>query len=421
MKIKHAMGLAAMLGLGLTSSVVAQTPGGGAAPRRPLALPVVGALPGPSVECVVSFGPAIPIGALAFSPDGKTLAVGGYQEVLLWDLPGVKLAKRVGVGQLGDFVHSLMFRKDGRFLAVGEGLPRISGAVRILDLQTGQAAVTFQEPKDAVYVLALSPDGKLLAAGAADGSLCVWNLDEKKLLTSIKQHSDRIFGVAFSADGRFLASGSADKTARVWEVGTWKMLTRMDQIEPVYGVAFSSDAQFVALAVGGPTDRAIRLRRRDNGDLARATETGLGTPMGLLWVTQANRVYVPCSDMTVKAYDAGNGGLVANLAGHSDWVYGVAVSPDGKFLASGSADGTVKLWNIADHRLLATLIQLSPRTDEWLILTAQGYLVTSSAGLLQWKTANVKMPADKLAALLQNPQLVRQSIAGTKPAAPAVQ
>jgi WD40 repeat protein len=421
MNIKRVLGIAALLGLGLVSPLAGQPPAGGTAPRHPLTLPVVGAPPGPAVECVVNFGPAVPLGAVAFSPDGKTLAVGGYQEVLLWDLPQARLAKRIGVGQLGDVVRALVFRKDGRMLAVGDGVPRTSGAVKIFDVGTGQLSATFPEPKDAVYSLALSPDGKLLAAGAADASLCVWNLDEKKLLACTRVHRDRVVGVAFSADGKFLASGSADKSGRIWEVGTWKPLMMMDQVESVQGVAFSPDAQFLALAVGGPTDHMIRLRRRDNADLARATDIGVPMPLGLAWIASTNRIYVPSTDMTTKVFDGGNGGQLATLAGHTDWVYGVAASADGSKIATASADGTVKLWNAADNRLLATLVQLAPRTDEWLIVAPPGYLAASSAGVLQWKTANVKTPPDKLAALLQNPPLVRQSLAGAKPAPPAIQ
>ena len=110
---------------------------------------------------------------------------------------------------------------------------------------------------------------------------------------------------------------------------------------------------------------------------------------------------------------------MANLAGHADWVYRVAVSPDGTKLASASADGTVKLWNLAENRLLATLVQLAPRTDEWLISTPPGYLA-ASPGAVQWKTAKLNTPPDKLAAILQNPELVKQSLAGAKTAPPAV-
>ncbi len=283
-----------------------------------------------------------------------------------------------GVGQLTDAVRSLAFRKDGRFLVVGEGSPRGAPGVKVLDLQTGQPAASFPDPKDVVSSLGVSPDGKLVAVGGADALVRVWNLDDKKLQAALKEHGARVSGVAFSADGKFLATAGADRALRVWEVGPWKLLSTMEQTEAVHATAFNPDGSLLALAVGGPEDRSIHIRRRDNAQEVRVLDTAQGLPLDILWAAQGNRIYAACSDNTVKVFDA-NGGLVLNLTGHGDWVYCVALSPDGTKLASGSADGTVKLWNAADGRLLATLVQLSPRTDQWLIATPPGYLATSTA------------------------------------------
>ncbi len=129
----------------------------------------------------------------------------------------------------------------------------------------------------------------------------------------------------------------------------------------------------------------------------------------------------PESDNTVKAYNAGNGRLERTFTGHTDWVYSVALNADATRVASGSADGTVKLWNTADGALLATLIQLSPRTDQWLVITPQGYLATSSADAIQWKTANVTMPPEKITSLFQNAELLLKAIAGEKVATPVLE
>ena len=199
------------------------------APRKqPLVIPIVAAPPGqaaPSVDCVVALGPVAPVSAVAFSPDGKTLATAGYQEVLLWDLANAKLLKRIGAGQMSDSARAMAFSKDGRLLAVAEGVPNGPGAVRLFDKDSGQVALSFQEPKEVVYALAFHPEGKLLAAGGGDAAVYVWNLDEKKLVATLKEQGDWVLGVSFSANGKFLAAASADKTAQVWEVGTWKPLT----------------------------------------------------------------------------------------------------------------------------------------------------------------------------------------------------
>ena len=369
----------------------------------------------------MNLGPSIPVSALAFSPDGKLLAVGGYQEVLLWDLAQGKLARRIGAGQLGDVVRAVVFRKDGKSLIVGEGTPRSTGSVKFFDVASGRLTATFSEPKDVVYAIAQSPDGKRLAAGGADRLVHVWDIDAKKLLATLQEHTDRVQAVAYSADGKFLATASADASARIWDAASFQPLGRLEQMEPVHGVAFSPDGQLLAVAVGGPTDRAIRLRKRENAELVRAIDLGTAMPLDVIWIPQGNRLFAPASDKTVKVYDAGNGGGLATYAGHEDWVYAVAISPDAARVASASGDGSVKLWNAADGALVATLRQLAPQTDEWVIALPQGYLVGGPPAAMQWKTANVKMPPDKIAALVQNVEIVKKALAGTKPAPPALQ
>jgi dipeptidyl aminopeptidase/acylaminoacyl peptidase len=441
MKIRAKAGVVTFVCCWIASSVGAQAgdagkPAGPAAQKQSVAFPIIPPTRGPmppsaaSLECVVTFGPPCPITALAFSPDGKTLAVGGYQEVLFWDLTEPKLAKRIAVNQSGNAIHALVFSKDGKLLLVGEGTPYGPGAVKAFDVETGEPAFTFQEFKDVVYALAISPDGKLLAAGCGDGCAYVWSLEEKKLVTTLKDHNGWVLGVSFSADGKLLATASADRTAEIWQVETWKSVNKLMQKESVYGAVFTPDGNALALAVGGPTDRAIRFRRKDDGQEFRVMETSPAMPLDIVWAppppkTNAPRLFVPCTDKTVRMLNA-NGGQTASLAGHEDWVYRVATSADGTRLASGSADGTVKLWTLAgpgapEQRLLATFVQLAPGADGWLAIVPQGYFAASSADAVGWKTANLATPPEKLTELFQNAEMVRDAIAATKKiATPAV-
>ncbi len=388
--------------------------------KQVLAFPlaVAPAQPPPSVECAVAVGPAVPVAALAFRPDGKALASAGYQEVLVWDLAGARLARRIGEGQLAEAVAALAFHKDGKLLAVGDGSPHRSGSVKVFDSESGQLVAAFSEPKEVVYGVAFSPDGNLLAAGSADAQVYVWNLAEKKLLGALKEHAGWVMHVAFSGDGKWLVSSGLDRKACVWEVGPWRPAARLPQTEPVLAAAFSPPADLVALAICGPADRAIRFRRRDNTEQVRAFDTGAAGPLGILWAPQNNRLFVPCTDGTVRVHDAG-GGHIATLAGHAGWVHAAALSADASRLATGDAGGSVRLFNTADNTLLATLVQLSPRSDQWLIATP-GYLATSSPGALQWKTANVKTPADKLSGIFHNAEMVQKTLAGAKPPPAAV-
>ena len=421
MNITPALGILTVQCLWLSAAFAAEpaAPPAAFTPQKqslaiPLTVQPAQGQPAPTVQCVVTHGPAVPIGALAFSPDGRLLAVGGYQEVLIWDLAGAKLARRIGLEQPGCLVHSLAFSNDGKLLAVPDSSPHGPGAVKVFDVATGQVAMTFQEPKDVIYCVAFSIDGKLLVAGGVDTKLYIWSVAEKKLASTLTRHGGWILSAAFSPDGKLLTTGGSDKIALVWEVGTWKELFTLKQLDAVNGAAFSPDSQYVAMAVGGPADRFLRVRRRTDGWQPRAMDFGIQTPLDVVWAHKTNRVFVPSTENTVRVYDGGNGRHLATYSGHTDWVYSVAVTPDGARAASGSADGTVKLWNTADNRILATLVQITPRTDQWVIVAAPGYLMCSAPNALSWQTANVKTPPGKIAAALQNPEMVVKAMAGEK-------
>ncbi|MHC4176119.1 MAG: WD40 repeat domain-containing protein [Planctomycetota bacterium] len=421
MRFQHPLGITAGVCLWLASSLVTQT----AAPcaefppqKQSLAIPVsLAGKPANSVRCVVTLGPTVPASAVALSPDGKKLAVGGYQEVLIWDLENATLAKRLGAGQMGT-VGGLAFLGDGQ-LAVGEGTPYGSGAVRVFDVETGKQTHGFEEPAEVVYCLAVSPDGKLLAAGGADAVARVWSIEDKKPVATLEKHTDWVLGVSFSRDGKLLATAGADRNVWVWDVATWESSVKLRENETVHGAAFGSDANILLLAVGGPSQQALQLRRRNNTRYRRPISTGAGMPLDVVAAVKANRVYVPCSDGTVKVYDDRNGRLLATLSGHEDWVYCVALNGDQSRVASGSGDGTVKLWNAANGRLLATLVHLGPKTDDWLILTSRGHFAASSPSALRWKVAGSDTLPEELTGGLDSPDKVREVLAkGDQAAAP---
>lgn len=177
----------------------------------------------------------------------------------------------------------------------------------------------------------------------------------------------------------------------------------------VAGKPLGSDGRSLVLAVGGPNQQSLQIRRKDNVRSKRPVPTGAGMPLDVIWTGKKNQIYVPCSDGVVRIYQA-FGRLTASLTGHQDWVYCVALSPDETKLASGSADGTVKLWNAANGRLLATLVQLAPQKDDWLILASAGHFAASSPNLLQWKTAGSQTPQNEWTDGLDSPDKVREAL-----------
>jgi WD40 repeat protein len=414
----------------LWSALVCQSLPTHGAPSQPISFPVdIPSQQGnsPSIECVVHLSPALAISALAFSPDEKSLAVGGYREVLLWDLVNGVLAKRLDVGQSSGLIHAVVFLRDGKTLAVGCGTPGNAGAVKLLDLASGKLVATFDEPKGMINCLAASSDGKLLAAADDAAAVHVWSLSDRKLAKTLTTHKGRVLGAAFSNDGKQLATGGSDKSFAVVDVATWQETIRYRTPAAVHGVAFSQDGKLVVGAVGGPDESAIRVGAanidpKDTAPRKSATKvysTGAGMPLDIVWPAKGANVFVACNDHAIRAYDGATGRMLRTYQGHADWVYGVASNAAGTKLASGGADGVVRLWNAAAAKPIATLAQLTPGGDSWIVITSQGCLNTSAPKQITWK--GVPVGATKiLTARYNNPELVRKALAAdvSAPSAP---
>ena len=172
---------------------------------------------------------------IAYSPDGRTLAVGhmhtapghdAWGWVTLWDAATGTLRRRLrgltpDVRHIGS-IRSLAFSPDGRTLAIGRWPARYSGdkfgAVRLWDTETGEPTPTLNGHTDDVNSVTFSPDGYTLASGSSDHTVRLWDAVTGVLLRTLEGHTDDVNGVAFSPDGGTLASGSADGTVLLWEL-----------------------------------------------------------------------------------------------------------------------------------------------------------------------------------------------------------
>jgi WD40 repeat protein len=313
----------------------------------------------------------VTITALAFTPDGQKLVVGGYHELTVWDVATARLEKRIATR--AERAKAMVFLPDGK-LAVAGGRPGQEGDVRIFDLQASAGRVDsgvamldgVHDPKvmvkqlldadDEVLCLALSPDGKKLASGGSNDRLVnVWDLSPgyaaAKLEQTIENHADWVMGVAFSPDGKHLLTCSRDKTAKVWDLATKEsVLTFPDHQTTVYGVAVHANGK-VGFSVG--EDNQLRFWNAvGEGKQIRAVG-GHGKPVVRVLRHPTQPLLLTCSaDGTVRVWNAENGAAVRTLSGHTDWVYALAISPDGNLVASGSWNGEVKVWKLADGSLV---------------------------------------------------------------------
>ncbi len=290
--------------------------------------------------------------ALAFSPDGKTLAVGGEGNVLeLWDVTTGKSRTFAGPTRVG----SLVFTPDGKALAVASGSGPHWG-IALLDVATWKQLALFSKVTNFTHgeCLALSRDGKRLAGvsgwwGGDVTTITLYDVKSRKPLAALKGHARNVESVAFSPDGTLLASGSRDETIKLWDVKTGKELaTLKGEWGAARSVVFSPNGKLLASGHGNGVvklwdvaSRKESVPLRWRGNLADCNSVAF-SPDG--------KSLAAACDTKVRWWDVSTGNELLALEGHTRQVVSVAFSPDGNLLASGSIDRTIKLWKIADRK-----------------------------------------------------------------------
>ena len=299
-------------------------------------------------EMVLLTGHTEVVRAVAFSPDGKTLASGARDAtVKLWNVEnGENIATfvRNGIG-----VESVAFSPNGKMLAAGtEG-----GPIKLWDVENGQNLATFKGETPRIFSVAFSPDGKTITSGGSDNTIKLWDVETKQNIATLIGHEDIIFSVAFSPDGRILASGSQDDTVKLWHVETGQNLHTFKHTfkhrERVFSVAFSPDGKIVA----GGAWSGVKLWNIETGKNLSTLEGSTRIRSGSVAFSPDGKTLASAgvdrfggTSGAVTIWDIETGQDLATLHGHTERIPAVAFSPDGATIASNLRDGTVKLWNV---------------------------------------------------------------------------
>ncbi len=305
-------------------------------------------------------GPALAtVPAVAYRPDGKLLAAGGRDEVVLLDAASGDVVGALP-GQR-EKVTALAFGKDGGRLAVASGSPGSAGEVRVYGAVPGPPLYTITAHHDLVYDLAFSPDGRTLATCGYDRLVRLWDAATGKEVRTLRDHSDAVYGLSFSPDGRLLATGAADRAVKVWDAATGARLhTLGESTDWVYAVAWSPDGRHLAAAgvdksvrVWELTPRGARLRHSVFAHEAAVTR--------LAYSADGKTLFSLGEDRIVKAWDAER--MVERVVSPRlpEAPLSLAVSPDGKQLAVGRFDGVLALLDAATGKVQTEPLPPKPK------------------------------------------------------------
>ncbi|MEA5521627.1 eIF2A-related protein [Limnoraphis robusta] len=294
--------------------------------------------------------------SVAFSPDGKFLAVGDSRGIVqVWEATAGRVLL-VLQGHLSG-VNSVAFSLDGKTLASGS----YDRTIKLWRLSDGNCIRILEEHSDRVYSVAFSPNRKILASGSNDNTVKLWSLNNFTCLATLKGHSHGIRSIAFSPDGKTLASGSLDNTIKLWSLNDDNCFKTLEgHLSVVYSVAFSPDGKTLA---SGSLDNTIKLWSLNDGNCFKTLEGHSNQVYSVAFAPNGQTFATGGDDTTIKLWSLNDGNCLKTLEGHLSVVYSVAFSPNGETLASGSRDHIVKLWKMIDDRCFATLAGHSTPID----------------------------------------------------------
>jgi WD40 repeat protein/mono/diheme cytochrome c family protein len=315
-------------------------------------------------------------------------------------------------GTLGGNVNNVIFTPDGATLITAAGQPGVGGEVRFWSIADGASLATLTGHADAIYALAVSPDGSVLATGSYDQKIILWDLPARKKLRELEGHNGAVFSLVFRNDGQVLASASADRTIKLWDVARGKRLdTRPEATRDQFAVLFTPDGQ--RLLAGG-ADNRVRFWQisptavEGTNALLDVRFAHEGAILRMAISRDGKLLATSADDRTVKVWRVDGFTQRLALGGQPDWPSALVFVSNDKALAVGRLDGSLEFYDLATGKSIAPP---APKPAPKTVLTG-----LEPRGVQRGQTVRMKLigkdPADIKAVKTSAPKVTVAPIAG---------
>lgn len=276
-----------------------------------------------------------PVTALAMAPDGKSVVTGSQAgvQVLTWsDLRPFHSIK----SELSN-VNDLAFSPDGKILAVAGGSPGEKGTVELFRWPEATLLHRVSPHKDVVHSVAWSSNSTRLATASADTNSILIDVQTGKAVRVLEGHSRPVLGVEFLPGDEQLITAGVDETLRLWNVETGKAARVLsNHTRPVTGLAIrpTREKSDVMELASISDDRTVRIWQPTRGRMVRFTRVP-SEPRAMAWTKDGAKLVVACKDGSVRTIDPEAAEVLTTVSGMEGIAYSLVVASDGSMLVGG--------------------------------------------------------------------------------------
>ena len=319
------------------------------------------------------------------SPDDRVVANSCSDgRISLWDMGSGQNILNIRAHH--SYVLGMAFTADSRRLISSS----FDKYIKIWDIDSGECLESWQSSV-AIYGIALSGDGKILACNGEHGSILLWDVATHKLLKSLTGHTAQVRDVAFHPASTLLVSGSFDATIKLWDVTTGECVaTLTGHTQVIWSVAFNT---LGTQLLSSSFDTSIKLWDVQTG-VCLQTMQAHSSSVGEAIFTPNGQLIVSCSqDSTVRMWatvPTGDWHCIRVLQGHKN-MYSLAVNATGNKLISGDNEGMLKFWDVESGECLKTLTSI-PKAFRTLAFHSDGNLLASSGDDRKIRLWDINIP-----------------------------